>query len=121
MCEREPARVATRVGLLQEFQVADDMLVKERLAFKVFQKVESDMRFMFLTSVGDNREITFKPDRVNIVVHGPQCRNHIVFGSPGLLLFFDAFGNCVWRHQFLRDQHDDSQFCFRFEFHSGIR
>ena len=48
--ERQPARIATGIGLLQQFKVADDVLVEERLAFEVFEKVEGNVRLVFFDS-----------------------------------------------------------------------
>src|SRR5437867_11851918 len=49
MRKREAAGIATRIGLLEQFEITDHMLVEERMTVEIFEKIERDMRFVFFT------------------------------------------------------------------------
>src|SRR5581483_5226417 len=43
----QASRIATRVRLLHQFEIADDVLIVKWVAVKLFEQIESDVRFVF--------------------------------------------------------------------------
>ena len=49
--ECQAARIASRVRLLQQLQVADDVLIEQRVAVELFEQVECNLRLVFLARI----------------------------------------------------------------------
>src|SRR5262245_36140437 len=97
------------------------MLVEKRVSVEFFEKIKGDVRLVLFASLADDGEIALKADRIHLMAHGPQCSDDVIFSSPGLRFFLDAFRDGFWRHQLMRQQYQDSEFRFWFESHNGIR
>ena len=121
MRDRQSARITAGVWLLDQLEIADDVLVVQRAPLEVFQKVEGDLRFVLLPRFGNDFQIAAQSNGCDVVTHLLQCRDDVIFRPPGLLFFFDAFGNDVRRHQLLRQEDEDSESNLRLEAHNGIR
>ena len=119
--KRQPAWIAAGVWLLQQFQITDDVLIEQRLAFEVFQKVKGNVWFVFFAGFCNHREIASETDRHDVVSHRFEGGDDVVLRSPGLLFFFDAVGDRIRRHEFLRNEDDDPELGFGSESHNGIR
>ena len=121
MRQSQAARITTGVWLFQKFKVTDHMLIKERVAIEVFEEIERYVWLMLFSSLADYRKIALEANGVDLVSHRLKCRDDVIFRSPGLLLFLDPFLDAFRRHQLMAQQHEDSELCFGFESHSGIR
>src|SRR4030095_1480925 len=75
--KRETARITAGVRLLQQFQIADNMLVEKRMSVEFFEKIKGNVRLVFFASLADDGEIALEADRIHLVAHGPQCRDEL--------------------------------------------
>ena len=81
----QAARVASRVGKLHQFQIADDVLVEHGLAVKLFDEIEGDVRLVFFitwrrTSVSSKRPTgcTSWPSSLSVVATSYSVRQRRV-------------------------------------------
>src|SRR5688572_14317052 len=55
MRKRQPSRIAARVRLSQEFEVADDVLIEERMPVELFEQVKRDVRLVLFAGLSNHR------------------------------------------------------------------
>ena len=87
MRDRQTARVTSGVGLLHQLEIADDVLIVERVAVKFFQQIESDVRLAFQNCIADDAEVVIDADRRDFVPHLLQRRDHVPFSFERRDLF----------------------------------
>jgi hypothetical protein len=104
----EPARVAARVLLTAELEIANDVMVKEREAAALLHEVEYDVRIVTGESTPDYTEIAADADAARIVPEALQRSHDIVFGFSELR--GPPFQLRSWpiRYQTLIGQHENT-------------
>jgi hypothetical protein len=118
--QRQPERVAARVGLLLEHKVADHVREEEGVAVELFEEVEGDVGRAILDGLADDAEVAVNLDRPDLVPQLAQGRDHVVLGAPHFLrLVLDACER-VRRDTAALDERDDAQLPPRRKFHSAI-
>ena len=79
--QRQPARVGAGVGLVDQLEIADDVLVARRDAVEIFDEVEADMR---AERRGSHRTSTARSrlhaDRPHFMAQGAKACEHVVLG-----------------------------------------
>ena len=89
MRQRQPAQITTGVGLLHQFQIADDMLIVKRVTMKFFKQIKSNVWFMFQQRVADDIQLVIQTNRIDFMAHALQGRDNIVL-SLDFQRFFAA-------------------------------
>src|SRR5262249_24150416 len=121
MSKRKPARVAARVLLPAELQIADDMLIEQRIAVKFLQQVESYVRLVFFERFSDWCQVARQADRLSFVTHALECGVDVKLGLPELDLLLGVTLEGIRRNQVLLHQNDDPYLSFTIRAHKATR
>jgi hypothetical protein len=65
----ESAWITAGVCLLHQFEVANHMLVIQRITMKLFEQVEGDVRFVLHQRITNHVQLIVKTDGINFVSH----------------------------------------------------
>ena len=63
------ARIAAGVCLPHQFQITNDVLIVKRVAMKLLEQIESDVRLVLHQCIANYVQLVIEPDRVNIMAH----------------------------------------------------
>src|SRR5262245_37532988 len=72
MGERQPAWIATRIRLLHQLKIADDVLVVKRVPMKLFEQIKGYMGLVLEQRCADDVELVVKTNRIDLVAHTLQ-------------------------------------------------
>src|ERR1035437_5897314 len=103
------ARIASRVGNLQQLEEAHDVLVEEDFAVELLQKIEHDVRFPFLDGVTDREQFVLHAERTHLVTDRAKVADDVVLRLPDVDLLFGVPVECVGRHELRMHQRENSQ------------
>ncbi len=86
------------------------MLIVKRIAVKLFQQVEGNVRFVFQQSVADDAQVVVNADRVNVVADLFEGRDHVPLSFERRNFFRGEIVDAFRRHQIFVTKHDHAQF-----------
>ncbi len=105
--EQQSAWVTPGVGLLHQFQIADDGEVIGHDAVEFFQQHERDVRFELRQRVSDRCQVVIDAQRQDFVPHFAQGRTDVEFGFPRVEVFLR---HAVQRHRRFMTGADQHQY-----------
>jgi hypothetical protein len=106
--EDEAARVAAGIGDAEQLQVGDHVLVVDRVAVELLEKVEGDVRPDLLDGVANLRQVADHAERQHLVAELAERREDVVLGLPGDHHHVGA-GGVGGRHQVAVHERQDAQ------------
>ncbi len=80
--QHQAPRVAAGVGLPQQLEVADDVLVEDRHFVEVLEHVEGDVRVEVAHRRADDAQVVLDAEDPHLVAHVPERRDDVVLGLP---------------------------------------
>ena len=107
--QQQPARVATGVGLLHEFEEGHDMLVVGDDPVELLEQVEDDIGPPFGDGGAQLREAVEHAEAADLVTHRAQGRDDIELGAPVVDLLVGEARRALRGHQRRMDEDQDPE------------
>ena len=105
--EQQPARIAARVGQLQQLEMRDDVLIEDRDVVEALEQIEGDVRLPFGRQAPDLAEVVVDAQRLDLMTHRRQRGDDVVLGPPRRRCDVGAFRDLGRRNQMAMDERDD--------------
>ena len=108
--QHQAARIAAGIGHAHQFEIARDILVIGRLAVKLLQQVEHDVRLPALDLVADRPQLVLHAEQLHLVARLAQRADDVVPGLPDVdLLLAVALDRIRAAPSSGMQQHQDAQ------------
>jgi hypothetical protein len=107
--QEQPARIAARVGQLQQFQVADHVRVEVRDAVELLEQVEHHFRLPLLGRHADRVQLVLHAERSHLVAELAQRADDTELGLPAVHLLGGLALERIGRHQRGVHEHEDAE------------
>jgi hypothetical protein len=109
--QQESPRVAARVGQLEQLEVRDDVLVKDRDVIEPFEQVEGDVRLPLGREPADFSQVVVDAECLHLVAEAGQGRDDVVLRPPRSRHDVGALLDLVRRNQVAVNEREHPQFC----------
>ena len=106
--EEQAARVASRVGHLQQLEVGHDVVVEGDDVVETLEQVEGDVGLEVEEGVADPAQLVSHPQDLHLVAQRFQGAHDVVFGLPGLARQLFGIGG-GGRHEVGMDKGEDAE------------
>jgi hypothetical protein len=89
--------------------MAHDILIEDRDVVEALEQVEGDVRLPVGGGAADVAQVVVDAERLHLVPHGAERRNHVVLGPPRLGHDIGAVRDGIGRDQVPVDEREDAQ------------
>ena len=105
----QAAGVAARVGNLQDFEIAHEVVIVDPLVMQLLDLVKRNVRIKTENSILNRRQIVTYPQNVNVLPHVPQRGDELILHPP-VGLFQNLRTYLFGRNVSVIDKRQDAQF-----------
>ena len=107
MAEHEATGIASGIGGLHEFEVADHVLVVHGDAVEFFEQIERKVGTVIFDRGANHAQIALHAQYVDVVAHCAKPLHHVVFGAEGRdFLLVAPLQGIGWDQVFMHENED---------------
>ncbi len=107
--QHQPARIAAGIRHVHQFEIADDILIVDRLAAKLFKQREHDVGLPGVDLFADRLELVVNAERTDIVTGGAQRRDDVILRLPDVDFLLGVALARFRRDQIRMHEHQDAK------------